>query len=65
MTILHALDWFMDDLEEHIFDRRCRAQACKDMIEYDDHRPRRPQPPESRRLLPDGCHRPGRRRLHD
>ncbi|HEY7269621.1 MAG TPA: NADH-ubiquinone oxidoreductase-F iron-sulfur binding region domain-containing protein [Dehalococcoidia bacterium] len=35
VTILHALDWFMDDLEEHIFDRRCRASACKGLVEYE------------------------------
>jgi NADH:ubiquinone oxidoreductase subunit F (NADH-binding)/(2Fe-2S) ferredoxin/ferredoxin len=34
VTILHTLDWFMEDLEEHIYDRRCRAGVCKGLIEY-------------------------------
>ncbi len=34
VTILHTLDWFMEDLEEHIYGRHCRAQVCKGLIEY-------------------------------
>ncbi len=36
-VIVNTLDWFMDDLEEHIFERRCRAQVCKGLIEYEVH----------------------------
>jgi NADH:ubiquinone oxidoreductase subunit F (NADH-binding) len=35
VTILHTLDWFMDDLEEHIFERRCSAGACKGLMQYE------------------------------
>jgi NADH-quinone oxidoreductase subunit F len=35
VTILHTLDWFMEELEEHIFQRRCRALVCKGLIRYE------------------------------
>jgi NADH-quinone oxidoreductase subunit F len=35
VTILHALEWFIDDLNEHIFERRCRARVCSGLIRYE------------------------------
>jgi NADH-quinone oxidoreductase subunit F len=35
VTILHTLEWFMDDVNEHIYDRRCRAKVCKGLIAYE------------------------------
>jgi NADH:ubiquinone oxidoreductase subunit F (NADH-binding) len=35
VTILHTLDWFKEDLDEHIFERRCRARVCKGLIRYE------------------------------
>jgi NADH-quinone oxidoreductase subunit F len=33
--IVNALDWFMDEVEEHIFQKRCRAGVCKRLIRYE------------------------------
>jgi NADH-quinone oxidoreductase subunit F len=33
--IVNALDWFIDEVNEHILDRRCRAQVCKGLIRYE------------------------------
>lgn len=35
VTILHTLDWFMADLEEHIFQKRCGAKVCKGLVRYE------------------------------
>ena len=35
VTILHTLDWFKADLEEHIFERHCRAGVCKPLVRYE------------------------------
>ncbi len=45
----------MDELEEHIFDRRCRAQACKDMIEYTITAPADPNLPKAADYCPTGA----------
>jgi hypothetical protein len=38
VTILHALEWFAAELEEHIFERRCRARVCRGLVRYEvDH----------------------------
>jgi NAD-dependent dihydropyrimidine dehydrogenase PreA subunit len=26
--------WFIDEYEEHVFDRHCRAKACRDLLTY-------------------------------
>ena len=33
--IVNTLDWFMDEVMEHIVDRRCRARACHGLIRYE------------------------------
>ncbi len=33
--IVNTLEWFMDELNEHIVDRRCRAHVCKGLIRYE------------------------------
>jgi NADH:ubiquinone oxidoreductase subunit F (NADH-binding) len=33
-TLINALDWFQDEIKQHIFERRCRAQVCKGLIRY-------------------------------
>jgi len=33
--IVNALDWFSDEVNEHIFERRCRARVCKGLIRYE------------------------------
>ena len=33
--IVNTLDWFIDEVNEHIFDRRCRARVCKGLIAYE------------------------------
>jgi NADH:ubiquinone oxidoreductase subunit F (NADH-binding) len=33
--IVNTLDWFAEELEEHIFQRRCRARVCKGLIRYE------------------------------
>jgi NADH:ubiquinone oxidoreductase subunit F (NADH-binding)/ferredoxin len=52
VTILHALDWFMDDLEEHIYERRCRARVCKGLIEYQVLQPDEPNLPKAADYCP-------------
>ncbi len=32
--VLSTLRWFRDEYESHIFDRKCPAGACADMLEY-------------------------------
>ena len=32
--ITNMLDWFADELNDHIVNRRCQAQACKGLIRY-------------------------------
>jgi NADH-quinone oxidoreductase subunit F len=34
-VIMNAIDMFMDEVNEHIFDRRCRARVCKGLISYE------------------------------
>jgi NADH-quinone oxidoreductase subunit F len=34
-VIVNAMDWFSDELEEHIYDRRCRARVCKGLVRYE------------------------------
>jgi NADH:ubiquinone oxidoreductase subunit F (NADH-binding) len=33
--IMNALDSFPDEVNEHIFERRCRAKVCKGLISYE------------------------------
>jgi len=33
--IVQTIDWFREDLEEHIFERRCRARVCKGLVRYE------------------------------
>jgi NADH:ubiquinone oxidoreductase subunit F (NADH-binding) len=33
--IMNAIDWFSDEVNEHIFQRRCRAQRCAGLIRYE------------------------------
>jgi NADH-quinone oxidoreductase subunit F len=33
--IMNALDSFMDEVNEHIFDRRCRAKVCEGLTSYE------------------------------
>jgi NADH:ubiquinone oxidoreductase subunit F (NADH-binding) len=33
--IMNALDSFIDEVNEHIFERRCRAKVCKGLIRYE------------------------------
>jgi NADH:ubiquinone oxidoreductase subunit F (NADH-binding) len=35
VTILHTLEWFAAELEEHIFERRCRARVCKGLVRFE------------------------------
>lgn len=32
--VLSALEWFRDEFEEHIYERKCRANVCKDLKAY-------------------------------
>jgi len=32
--VLSTMRWFRDEYEEHIFDRKCRANVCKDLRTY-------------------------------
>lgn len=32
--VLSTLKWFRDEYEEHIYDRKCRAKVCKELIEF-------------------------------
>jgi len=32
--VLSALKWFRDEFEEHIYERKCRANVCKDLRSY-------------------------------
>jgi len=32
--VLSTLRWFRDEYEEHIFERRCRARACTELLVY-------------------------------
>ncbi|MCF8365122.1 MAG: 4Fe-4S binding protein [Bacteroidales bacterium] len=32
--VLSALQWFRDEFEEHIYERKCRANVCKDLRSY-------------------------------
>ncbi len=32
--VLSALEWFRDEFEEHIYERKCRANVCKDLKTY-------------------------------
>jgi len=34
-VVVNSLDWFSDELDEHIFERRCRAKVCKGLIRYE------------------------------
>jgi hypothetical protein len=34
-VVVQALDWFADELNAHIFERRCPAQVCKGVIRYE------------------------------
>jgi hypothetical protein len=34
-VIVNAIDWFTEEFEEHIFERRCRARVCKGLIRYE------------------------------
>ena len=42
---MNALDSFIDEVNEHIFERRCRARVCKGLIRYEADRDaaRRPE----------------------
>jgi NADH:ubiquinone oxidoreductase subunit F (NADH-binding) len=33
--IVNMLDWFVEELNEHIYNKRCPAQTCKGLITYD------------------------------
>jgi len=33
--IVNTLDWFADELNEHIYQRRCRAHRCQGLIRYE------------------------------
>jgi NADH-quinone oxidoreductase subunit F len=33
--IMNAIDSFLDEVNEHIFDRRCRAKVCRGLIRYE------------------------------
>ena len=59
----NALDWFMEELEEHIYERHCRARVCKGLIDYEIDGAERRRPRQGRRLLPHGRHLTARRRL--
>ncbi|HQC44189.1 MAG TPA: NADH-quinone oxidoreductase subunit NuoF [Myxococcota bacterium] len=32
--VMSTLHWFRDEYEEHIFDRKCRAGACSELLHY-------------------------------
>ena len=34
-VIVNALDWFRDEFDAHIFERRCPAQVCHGLIRYE------------------------------
>jgi NADH:ubiquinone oxidoreductase subunit F (NADH-binding) len=50
VTILHTLDWFIDDVNEHIYQRRCRAHVCEGLISYRADREAAVQPEHSEAL---------------
>jgi NADH-quinone oxidoreductase subunit F len=33
--IVQAMDWFSEEVEEHIYQRRCRSKRCKGLIRYE------------------------------
>jgi NADH:ubiquinone oxidoreductase subunit F (NADH-binding) len=33
--MVNALDWFAEEFNEHIFERRCRAKVCKGLTRYE------------------------------
>jgi NADH:ubiquinone oxidoreductase subunit F (NADH-binding) len=43
-VIANALDWFSDEVNEHIHQRRCRAQKCAGLIKYVADREKASQP---------------------
>jgi len=43
-VIANALDWFADEVNEHIHQRRCRAQKCAGLIKYEANRAAASQP---------------------
>jgi NADH:ubiquinone oxidoreductase subunit F (NADH-binding) len=51
VTILHTLEWFMDDVNEHIYDRRCRAKVCKGLIAYEADRDEAGRPEHAAALV--------------
>jgi hypothetical protein len=42
--IMNALDSFADEVNEHIFERRCRAKVCKGLTRYVADRDAAPRP---------------------
>jgi Na+-translocating ferredoxin:NAD+ oxidoreductase RNF subunit RnfB len=32
--VLSTLRWFRDEYEEHVYDRRCPAKACTELLTY-------------------------------
>lgn len=32
--VLSTMRWFMDEYEEHVYDRHCRAKACRELLTY-------------------------------
>jgi Na+-translocating ferredoxin:NAD+ oxidoreductase RNF subunit RnfB len=32
--VLSTLRWFRDEYEEHVYDRHCRAGACRELLLY-------------------------------
>jgi NADH:ubiquinone oxidoreductase subunit F (NADH-binding) len=55
--IMNALDSFPDEVNEHIFERRCRAKVCKGLISYEADRDAasRPEHAEAMARAADVC----------
>lgn len=38
ITVMHLLQWFRDEYEEHVYQRRCRAKTCAGLVRYEGDR---------------------------
>ena len=45
--MINAVDFFNEEIEEHIYQRRCRAQTCFGLVRYEADRAAAEQTPEA------------------
>ena len=46
-TLINAVDFFTEEIEEHIYQRRCRAQTCFGLVRYEANRAAAEQTPDA------------------